>query len=170
MWRALEMPQNFPNPFRSVCACLLLLPVTLCHGQTNQGSGAGDSPRVLYGAAYYSEYAPYDRLDQDVALMSKAGINVVRMGESTWSLWEPEDGQFDYAWMDRVVAAMETAHIKVILGTPTYSIPTWMYREHPEILARPLGGAPVSYGMRQNMDFDNPEFRRYVERLIKNLV
>ena len=64
---------------------------------------------------------------------------MVRMGESTWSLWEPEDGKFEYEWMDRVVDAMGKAGIKVIMGTPTYSIPTWMYREHPEILARPLG-------------------------------
>ena len=112
-------------------------------------------PSVLYGAAYYSEYMPYDHLDQDVALMTKAGISVVRMGESTWSLWEPEDGKFEYAWMDRVVAAMGKAGIKVIMGTPTYSIPTWMYREHPEILARPLGGAPAllrhaaKYGLQQ---------------------
>ncbi|MDE3106239.1 MAG: beta-galactosidase, partial [Acidobacteriota bacterium] len=82
---------------------------------------------VLYGAAYYSEYNPYERLDQDVALMKQAGLTVVRMGESTWSLWEPEDGHFEYAWMDRVVDAMGKAGIKVILGTPTYSIPTWMY-------------------------------------------
>ncbi|MGB7744528.1 MAG: beta-galactosidase, partial [Terracidiphilus sp.] len=56
-----------------------------------------DLPNVLYGVAYYSEYEPYDRLNKDVALMKAAGLNVVRMGESTWSLWEPEDGQFDYA-------------------------------------------------------------------------
>src|SRR5215469_13509559 len=92
-------------------------------------------PTVLYGAAYYSEYMPYDRLDQDVALMKAAGLNVVRMGESTWSLWEPEDGQFDYAWMDRIVDAMGKAGIRVILGTPTYSIPAWMAHQHPEILA-----------------------------------
>jgi beta-galactosidase len=40
------------------------------------------------------------------------------MGESTWSLWEPEDGRFEYAWMDRVVDAMGKPGIKVILGTP----------------------------------------------------
>ena len=97
---------------------------------------------VLYGAAYYHEYEPYERLDQDVAMMQQAGFSVVRMGESTWSLWEPEDGHFDYAWMDRVVDAMGKAGIKVILGTPTYSLPVWLYHEHPEILARPLGGAP----------------------------
>ena len=95
---------------------------------------------VLYGAAYYHEYMPYERLDKDIALMKQADLTVVRMGESTWSLWEPEDGRFEYAWMDRVVDAMGKAGIKVIMGTPTYSIPTWMYRAHPEILARPLHG------------------------------
>lgn len=125
---------------------------------------------MLYGAAYYSEYEPYDRLDKDVKLMKDAGLNVVRMGESTWSLWEPSDGQFEYAWMDRVVDAMGKAGIKVIMGTPTYSIPTWMYSKHPEMLARPLGGAKTFYGMRQNMDISDPTYRAYAERLIRNLV
>ena len=79
-------------------------------------------PNVLYGAAYYNEYMPADlqpgRLEKDVALMQQAGISVVRMGESTWSLWEPSDGTFDYAWMDRIVAAMGKANIKVIHGHP----------------------------------------------------
>jgi len=130
----------------------------------------GAMSNVLYGAAYYHEYMPYERLDKDVAMMKAAGLTVVRMGESTWSLWEPEDGKFEYAWMDRVVDAMGKAGIKVIMGTPTYSIPTWMYHEHPEILARPLGGAKTFYGMRQNMDTDNPAFRFYAQRLIRNLV
>ncbi len=125
---------------------------------------------VLYGAAYYHEYMPYERLDKDVALMKDAGITVVRIGESTWSLWEPEDGKFEYAWMDRVVDAMRKAGIKVIMGTPTYSIPTWMYHSHPEVLARPIGGAQTFYGMRQNMDTDSPAYRFYAERLIRNLV
>jgi beta-galactosidase len=131
-------------------------------------------PTVLYGAAYYNEYMPADlqpgRLEKDVALMQQAGISVVRMGESTWSLWEPADGQFDYAWMDRIVDAMGKAGIEVILGTPTYSIPAWMYKAHPEMLARPLGGGSVGYGMRQNMNTDDPNYRRYAERLIVNLV
>lgn len=129
---------------------------------------------VLYGAAYYNEYMPAElqpgRLDKDIALMKASDITVVRLGESTWSLWEPEDGKFEYAWMDRVVDAMGKAGIKVIMGTPTYSIPTWMYHEHPEVLARPLGGAQTFYGMRQNMDTDNPTFRFYAQRVIRNMV
>ena len=136
-----------------------------------------DFPTILYGAAYYHEYMPYERLDKDVALMKAAGLSVVRMGESTWSLWEPEDGRFEYAWMDRVVEAMGKAGIKVILGTPTYSIPAWMAHQHPEILARrippgPFGGAAVkgTYGLRQNMDTDSPAYRFYAERLIRHIV
>ncbi len=140
-------------------------------------------PTVLYGAAYYNEYMPGDdadhvaRLEKDVALMKAAGLNVVRMGESTWSLWEPEDGHFEYAWMDRVVDAMGKAGIKVILGTPTYSIPAWMAHQHPEILADRIpggmfGGKPVPsvYGIRQNMDTDSPAYRFYAERLIRHIV
>jgi len=140
-------------------------------------------PNVLYGAAYYNEYMPGDdaahaaRLAKDVALMKDAGLSVVRMGESTWSLWEPEDGQFDYAWMDRTVDAMGKAGIKVIMGTPTYSIPAWMAHQHPEILAERIpagqfGGKPIAstYGIRQNMDTDSPAYRFYAERLIRHIV
>jgi beta-galactosidase len=139
-----------------------------------------DFPTVLYGVAYYNEYMPGDqaaRLEKDVALMKAAGLNVVRMGESTWSLWEPEDGQFDYVWMDRILDAMGKAGIKVILGTPTYSIPAWMAHQHPEILAKRIppgmfGGQPVAsaYGLRQNMDTDSPAYRFYAERLIRHIV
>src|SRR6185503_20276318 len=137
-------------------------------------------PTVLYGAAYYNEYMPGDqdaRLTKDVELMKAAGLNVVRMGESTWSLWEPEDGKFEYAWMDHIVNAMGKAGIKVILGTPTYSIPAWMAHQHPEILADRITGGnfggptqPAQYGMRQNMDTDSPSYRFYAERLIRHIV
>ncbi|GAB3454019.1 beta-galactosidase [Massilia terrae] len=132
--------------------------------------GAPEFPTILYGAAYYHEYMPYERLDKDVAMIKAAGFNVVRLGESTWSLWEPEDGRFETAWMDRVVEAMGKAGIKVIMGTPTYSLPAWMAHQHPEILARRAGGGMNSYGMRQNMDTDAPAYRFYAERLIRRIV
>jgi beta-galactosidase len=156
---------------RLTAALLTAAMGTSCFAQTAPRAEPVPGPsEILYGAAYYSEYEPYDRLDQDIAMMKKAGLNVVRMGESTWSLWEPEDGKFEYAWMDRVVDAMGKAGIKVIMGTPTYSIPTWMYREHPEILVRTLGGGKSFYGMRQNMDTDNADYRRYAKRVITNMV
>ena len=48
--------------------------------------------QLLYGVAYYDEYMPYERLDKDIQMMKEAGINVVRIAESTWSTVEPEDG------------------------------------------------------------------------------
>ena len=82
--------------------------------------------RLLYGAAYYEEYLPVDRLEKDVELMKAAGINVVRIAESTWSTCEPQDGVFDFSHVERVLDAMEQAGISVIIGTPTYAVPTWM--------------------------------------------
>ena len=72
--------------------------------------------------------------------------------------------------MDHVVDAISKAGIKVIMGTPTYSIPTWLYHEHPEILVRPPGGGKTFYGMRQNMDIENPTYRYYCGFVIPNLV
>lgn len=126
-------------------------------------------PTVLYGAAYYHEYMPYERLEKDVEMMKAAGFNVVRLGESTWSLWEPEDGRFEYAWMDRVIDAMGKAGIKVIMGTPTYSIPAWMAKQNPEILARKFNGVQNTYGVRQNMNTDSAAYRFYAERLIRKI-
>ena len=141
---------------------------------------------ILYGVAYYPEYMPYDRLDRDVELMQKAGITVVRVGESTWSTWEPHDGDFQFAWMQRVLDRLHAAGIKAILGTPTYSIPTWLYKEHPEIVVTHNGTAPPLtdpypptyppaktpgyYGPRQNYDFLNPYFRQHAERVIREIV
>lgn len=125
---------------------------------------------ILYGAAFYEEYMPYDRLDTDVEMMQKAGLNVVRIGESTWSLWEPQDGQFQFAWMDRIVDKLSHAGIKIIMGTPTYSIPPWMYKEHPEVLVTKLGEQKSYYGIRQNMDITSPTYRFYSERVIRKIV
>ena len=125
---------------------------------------------VLYGVAYYHEYMPYDRLEKDVQLMQEAGISVVRLGESTWSLFEPEEGRYEFAWMDRIIDRMQKAGIKVILGTPTYSIPAWMAKKHPELLVERLDGSKSGYGIRQNFDITNPTYLFYSERIIRKMM
>ena len=131
---------------------------------------ANQMDTVLYGVAYYPEYMPYERMEKDVQLMQQAGISVVRVGESSWGLWEPEEGKFEYAWMDRVVERMHQAGIRVILGTPTYSIPAWLYKKHPEIVVTRLGGRYLYYGMRQNTDLANSTYRFYCERVIRKIL
>ena len=124
---------------------------------------------LLYGAAYYDEYMPYDRLDKDVEMMKKAGINTVRIAESTWSTCEPQAGEFDFSHVERVMDAMEEAGINVIIGTPTYAVPTWMVKAHPDVLAETVKGRGI-YGARQIMDITHPVYLFYAERVIRELM
>ena len=124
---------------------------------------------LLYGAAYYDEYMPYDRLEKDVAMMKKAGINTVRIAESTWSTCEPQEGVFDFSHVIRVMDAMEEAGINVIIGTPTYAVPTWMVKAYPDVLAETVKGRGI-YGARQIMDITHPVYRYYAERVIRKLM
>jgi beta-galactosidase len=157
-----------------ILACIGVFASTAAKAQAQQPSKGAFRPdqmdTILYGAAYYPEYMPYERTDQDIALMKKAGINVVRIGESTWGLWEPEDGHFEYAWMDSAIEKLHAAGIRVILGTPTYSIPAWMYKKHPEMVVTRLGGQYLYYGLRQNTDLMNATYRMYCERVIRKIV
>jgi beta-galactosidase len=135
-------------------------------------AGEPSPPTILYGAAYYHEYMPYERLDKDIELMARAGITVVRVGESTWTSWEPREGEFRFEWMDRIVDRMHAAGIRVVMGTPTYSIPPWLYMKHPELMVVPLGQQRQAwqfYGPRQNMDITHPAYRRYCERVIRKI-
>ena len=89
--------------------------------------------RILFGAAYYDEYMPkdLDRVDEDMRMMKEAGINLIRIAESTWSTEEPQPGVFDFTHIDRALDAAQRAGIDVIVGTPTYAVPTWMVKIHP---------------------------------------
>lgn len=124
---------------------------------------------LLYGAAYYDEYMPCERLAEDVKLMKKAGVNVVRIAESTWSTCEPQEGVFDFSHVERVMDAMEEAGIHVIIGTPTYAVPTWMVKSYPDVLATTVRGRGI-YGARQIMDITHPVYRFYSERVIRKLM
>ena len=91
-----------------------------------------EAPRfdtILYGASYYWEYMPQERLEKDFELMEKAGLSFIRVGESSWGVLEPGDGRFEFDWLGRVLDRAHKAGIRVILGTPTYSIPAWLYQE-----------------------------------------
>ena len=124
---------------------------------------------LLFGAAYYDEYMPCERLEQDVAMMKKAGINTVRIAESTWSTCEPQEGVFDFSHVERVMDAMEKAGINVIIGTPTYAVPTWMVKSHPDVIAETIHGRGI-YGARQIMDITHPVYLFFAERVIRELM
>lgn len=125
--------------------------------------------KLYYGAAYYDEYMPHDRLLKDMEMMKKAGLNLIRIAESTWSTWEPEDGVFDFTHLHRMLKASQEAGISVIVGTPTYAIPAWLVRKYPDILALTHNGQEL-YGRRQNMDITHPGYLKHAERIIRRLM
>ena len=124
---------------------------------------------LLFGTAYYPEYMPYDRLDQDITMMKEAGMNVLRIAESTWSTLQPSEGVFDFSYIDRVIDAADRENMKVIVGTPTYAIPAWLAGKNPEIMVKTAHGRAV-YGHRQKMDITNETFLFYAGQVITALV
>ncbi len=125
--------------------------------------------KIYFGAAYYDEYMPCDRIDTDFKMMKEAGINIIRIAESTWSNLEPADGVFDFTHIDRMLEYAARYELSVIVGTPTYAIPTWLNHKYPDILAVTHNG-PAIYGHRQNMDITHPGYLKHSERVIRQLI
>ena len=123
----------------------------------------------LYGCAYYPEYLPYDRIKTDLQWMKEAGLNTVRLAESTWSTWEPRDGVFDFSLLCRTLALCERFGLHAIIGTPTYAVPAWLVKKDPGVLVEGKN-RQAQYGTRQNMDLWNPTYRFHAERLIRRLM
>ncbi|MCM1174640.1 MAG: beta-galactosidase [Blautia sp.] len=125
--------------------------------------------KLLFGAAYYDEYLPYDRIETDMEMMKKAHLNVIRIAESTWSTWEPQDNVFDFTHLHRMLKASEKYGIQVIAGMPTYAVPTWLAARYPDIITQTHQGQE-RYGRRQNMDIAHPMYLKHAERMIRRLM
>ncbi|WP_335990647.1 beta-galactosidase [Glycomyces sp. MUSA5-2] len=136
---------------------------------------------ILFGAAYYYEYQPdvlggfetesaKQRLEEDLDLMAEAGFSVIRVGESVWSTWEPENGRFDLDWLQPVLDGALEHGIGVVLGTPTYAVPPWLARQYPEIAGDRRTGERIPWGGRQEVDYTHPGFRFHAERVIRKIL
>lgn len=124
---------------------------------------------ILFGSAYYLEYMPYDRLKEDIKMMKDAGMNTVRIAESTWSTLEPSNGKFDFTYIDKVLDIVEKEGMKAIIGTPTYAIPSWISNKDSDVMVTTKQGQ-AKYGHRQIMNITNNTFRFYAERVIRKLI
>lgn len=71
--------------------------------------GTAAPPGLQLGVAYYPEYHRSPRTELDLDLMHRAGITVIRVGESVWSTWEPRDGEFDLEWLSPCSSPPTTA-------------------------------------------------------------
>ncbi len=107
--------------------------------------------------------------EQDAQLMVKAGVNVVRIGEFTWGLCEPEDGKFDFDWLKRVMDIFGEAGIQVVLATPTAAPPIWLTKKHPEILPLDEHGRVKHEGTRRAVCLNSEAFWNYSKRIVENM-
>ena len=82
--------------------------------------------QYLFGCAYYDEYMPSSRIDEDFKLMKDAHMNVIRIAESTWSTWEQREGEFDFSSLLNMLEKAREYGLYVIIGTPTYAFPSWL--------------------------------------------
>lgn len=131
---------------------------------------------MYFGVDYYPEQwvYPYGGTPEnpeaswaeDIELMRQAGFNAVRMGEFTWGLCEPEEGKYDFAWLNRVMDQLDRAGIKVVLGTPTAAPPVWLTRKHPEILPVDENGLVKHAGTRRAVCLSCDVYWDYSKRIV----
>jgi len=122
---------------------------------------------MYVGVDYYPEHWPVERWETDAALMQKAGFNVVRMAEFAWVNLEPEEGTFEFGWLDRILSILVKRGIRAILGTPTAVMPAWVARKYPETLAEEKTGQRTVWGVRKNNCFTSGTYRLLSERITR---
>ena len=88
--------------------------------------------RILLGANYYPEDWDENLIDFDIAKMKECGFNVVRIAEFAWKKMEPNEGEYSFDWLHKIVDKMHKAQIGVILGTPTATPPHWFAKKFPD--------------------------------------
>ena len=99
-------------------------------------------PFLLHGGDYNPDQWRHipGTLDQDFRLFPLAGINSVSVGIFSWSALEPEEGRYDFGWLDEVMDRCAAAGMAVVLATPSGAKPNWMAQKYPEIRRQnPLG-------------------------------
>ena len=121
------------------------------------------------GVAYYPEYWPEERWEEDIRLMRAAHINLVRVGEFAWTPMEPAEGRFTLDWLHRLVAGMGAAGINVLLCTPTATPPAWLTEQYPDVLLVREDGSRAEHGRRRHYCPTSPTYRHYSQRITETL-
>jgi beta-galactosidase len=123
----------------------------------------------LYGVVYYPEQWPESRWDSDLSRIAHTGMNVVRMGEGAWCVWEPEEGRYDFALFDRALELCQKHQLKAIMGTPTYTPPAWLTERYPEVLRVAFDGTPLVHGSRRHYNYTSRVYWEKSEAITEQL-
>ncbi len=117
------------------------------------------------GCCYYPEHWPETNWDNDAAHMREMGLELVRIGEFAWSRMEPQQGQYDWDWLDHAIESLAKAGLKIILGTPTATPPKWLVDGMPDMIAIDEKGHPRTFGSRRHYCFSHMPYRQECARI-----
>lgn len=124
---------------------------------------------IHFGVDYYPEHWVRERWEIDAKLMQEMGIQVVRMAEFSWHKLEPEEGKYDFSWLDDAIDLLSKYGIKSIIGTPSAAPPAWMINKYPDILPMDREGRIRGFGGRHHDCQSNPTYRRLIRNIVTEL-
>jgi beta-galactosidase len=124
---------------------------------------------MLFGSYYYPEQWPASQWERDIKKMAEMGFEFTHFGEFAWSAMEPEEGKYDFRWLDEAVRLAGKYGLKVVLCTPTPTPPAWLTDKHPDVLAVNKHGMQVQHGGRQQASWSSDTYRAYVEKIVTEL-
>src|SRR5271157_6571050 len=152
------------------CASVKQLALSLIFGLAFSAfSVAQDNPvhpnwpgpgQLFVGACYQPIDRSPEQIDQDIAIMKRAGFNVVRMGDLSWDSFEPSQGKFTFEWFDRIMDKMQGNGIRVIVDIPGTPAPIWLHRAHPGVDIVSENGARVPPAERYMDNISDPDYVR----------
>ncbi|RED64622.1 beta-galactosidase [Cohnella lupini] len=121
------------------------------------------------GVAYYPEHNKREHWGRDLEQMKGAGIERVRIAEFAWSRMEPDNGAFEWAWLDEFMALSMEYGMEVILCTPTACPPIWLVEQHPDVLPVNDEGRRNVFGARQHRCYNSPSYLKYSLRIVEEM-
>ena len=124
-------------------------------------------PHLIHGADYNPEQwiATKEIWDEDMRLMDLAHMNSATVGIFSWSMLEPEEGKYDFSWLDEVMDRLLSHGKKAVLATPSGARPAWMAQKYPEVLRVEETGVRNEYGVRHNHCLTSPVYRQKVRQI-----
>lgn len=148
---------------------MLLFACTFAGGLFAQQPWFKDRDLTLTGVYYYPEHWEESQWERDLKQIRDLGFEFVHFAEFAWAQLEPEEGKYDFAWLDRAVALAAKYDLKVIMCTSTATPPVWLSRKYPEILVRNEQGIALDHGARQHASFASPLYRELAYKMIEKL-
>lgn len=124
---------------------------------------------MTIGVYYYPTTWPESQWERDIANIKKLNLEYIHMGEFDWAFMEPEEGKFDFAWLDKCVEIAAKNGLKVVLCTPSPTPPVWLAKAHPEIMMIDAKGRRMEHGTRQQATWSSDVYRAYVGRIVEQL-